>query len=149
MNYSSAIWNPFIIPDDVAGGGNHSDLSLSEVLAGAGAEDSTFQQLTQSGDLLEGLEFPVDVLSQLPATPPRPAGVPATGLPPPSTVRPAWEQGYCTCTCRGSSVFFGKVTTLGVWCFFALCCLYGLACFFLPSFLLHLSLTCNYYDIVK
>ena len=83
-----------IIPDDAAGGGNHSDLSLSEVLAGAGAEDSTFQQLTQSGDLLEGLEFPVDVLSQLPATPPRPAGVPATGLPPPSMVRPAWEQGY-------------------------------------------------------
>jgi len=43
-------------------------LSLSDVLAGG--EDSTFQQLAQGGDLLEGLEFP-DTLSQLPKTPER------------------------------------------------------------------------------
>ena len=42
----------------------------------------------------------------------------------------------CTCTC--SSFFLGKVTALGVLCYFALLvCLTLLACFFLPS---HFSL---------
>ena len=59
--------------DDGVGGGEGSreELTLSDVLVGAASEDSTFQQLAQNRDLLEGLEFPVDTLSQLPATPPR------------------------------------------------------------------------------
>ena len=53
-------------------GGSHSTIALSDVLAGSGTDDSTFQQLARNGDLLlEGLELPVDTLSQLPATPPR------------------------------------------------------------------------------
>lgn len=58
--------------DDTDISGDHSsNLVLSDVLVGSGADDSTFQQLAQNGNILDGLEFPMDILSQLPATPPR------------------------------------------------------------------------------
>ena len=70
----------------VPGAVDHSNLSLSEVLAEEGSEDSMFQQMVKNGDLLEGLEFPVDTLSQLPATPPRHRAGTSGILSPPSTV---------------------------------------------------------------
>lgn len=71
--------------DAMADGGDHSNLSLSEVLAGAGADDPTFQQLARCGNILEGLEFPGDSL--LPATPPRHrAGATTVNLPSPTAV---------------------------------------------------------------
>lgn len=77
------------LDDGGSGSNDHSNLSLSEVLAGAGAEDSVFQQLAQSKDLLDGLEFPIDTLSQLPATPPRHRDGTTANLPPSSAVSEA------------------------------------------------------------
>ena len=71
-----------VVPSTV----DHSNLSLSEVLAEEGSEDSMFQQMVKNGDLLEGLEFPVDTLSQLPATPLRHRAGTSDMLSPPSTV---------------------------------------------------------------
>ena len=70
----------------VPGTVDHSNLSLSDVLADEGSEDSMFQQMVKNGDLLEGLEFPVDTLSQLPVTPPRRRAGTSDILSPPSNV---------------------------------------------------------------
>ena len=42
------------------------------------------------------------------------------------------------CTCEAAHFFFGKVTASGVLCCFP-CCLFDLACFFLPSFCIYTS----------
>ena len=56
---------------DVSSGDHSSNLVLSDVLVGSGSDDSTFQQLALNSNILDGLELPMDTLSQLPATPPR------------------------------------------------------------------------------
>ena len=74
--------------DDESSGGGHTDLALSDVLVGPGADDTTFQQLARNPGLLDGLDFPMETLSQLPATPPRAShGCTTSGLlSPPSNV---------------------------------------------------------------
>ena len=76
--------------EDEAEDGAGGSLSLSDVLVGGASDDSTFQQLVRNGDMLDGLEFPMDTLSQLPATPPRMTGSRLTTdgplLSPPCTV---------------------------------------------------------------
>jgi type II secretory pathway pseudopilin PulG len=75
--------------DDESSGGGHSGLALSDVLVGGAGEDTTFQQLARTTGLLDGLDLPMDTLSQLPATPPRTArGTTTTSglLSPPSNV---------------------------------------------------------------
>ena len=72
--------------DDSSGGGG--GLGLSDVMMGGG-DDTTFQQLARNPELLDGLDFPLDTLSQLPSTPPRlsRSGPTTTGLlSPPSNV---------------------------------------------------------------
>lgn len=74
--------------DDESSGGDHTDLALSDVLVGPGADDTTFQQLSRNPGLLDGLDFPMETLSQLPATPPRAShgGTTSGLLSPPSNV---------------------------------------------------------------
>jgi hypothetical protein len=70
--------------DDESSGGGHSGLALSDVLVGGAADDTTFQQLARTTGLLDGLDLPMDTLSQLPATPPRTAWGTSGLLSPPS-----------------------------------------------------------------
>ena len=72
--------------DDESSGGGHSGLTLSDVLVGGAADDTTFQQLARTTGLLDGLDLPMDTLSQLPATPPRTAWGTSGLLSPPSNV---------------------------------------------------------------
>ena len=83
-------------------GDNSSDLALSDVMVGSGTDDSTFQQLAENGSLLDGLEFPMDTLSQLPATPPRSRTDNGTALlSPPSTVSNYIRRQLIACeNCR-------------------------------------------------